>query len=272
MSAPRRIREEDREVYREEFPVVGEYKYLIVQADGINWLTNDDTGSENLAILHEMEVPGHSVHEYICSYFDPKVTFLDIGAHAGHYALRAAKAGCNVIAVEANPETAGILRFNRDLNHLKCTIWAFAAWDKVETVTITVPSHATLRNAEASVAGPLDFDPIAVRVLGQPLDNMPVKRIDLVKMDVEGADVHVFDGMHKLLTRCTPLIIHEDHLEVGTYSEAEIQRVYDRLTDDAGYEWYDIRELGVVSDMHGKYMVGKPGRFAGDIGRTGDSR
>lgn len=246
---------------RKDFPVVGEYKFLIVEADGIRWLLEDRTGNDSLTVLHEQDPPGESVHDFICSKFAPGVTFLDIGAHEGHYALRAALAGCNVIAVEANPETAGLLRFNRDLNQLRADVWGFAAWDRAEPVTISVPVKAKLRNGSASVASPASdgeaaYEGLSITVMGFPIDHMPItQHVDLIKMDVEGADLHVIDGMMETICADRPLLILESHLQYGTYTEGQMQSRYDELTRRAGYKWCDMRDLGVKTPF--MYVVGQ---------------
>lgn len=247
-----------REV-RREYPVVGEYRYAIIQADDLCWLVEDhESGNDGLAVHHEFAAAdGTSVHDFICSHFRPGLTFLDVGAHGGHYALRAASAGCKVIAVEANPETAGLLRFNRDLNQLDFDIWALAAWDKRDLLTITVPVNGMLRNAEASVAATDPGRPaLSILVPAWPLDDIPRPRIDLVKLDVEGADMHVIDGMMRLLTTDRPVIIWEGHTQYGSYTAADAQERMDMLSEAAGYQWADMAALGVTVPP-GAYAVGR---------------
>ena len=256
---------------RREVPVVGEYRWEILQADDLYWLVEDKLGNDSLTVLHEMDPPGVSVHDYICSWFTPGRVFLDVGAHEGHYALRAARAGCKVIAVEANPETAAVLRYNCLLNETDVTIWAFAAWDQPGTLEISLPPKAKLRCGSASVAAPGasedgPYTGTGITVAAMHLDAMDLDRLDVVKLDVEGSDLQVIDGMMETLVRCRPVIIHESHLQYHTYTEAQMQERYDELTDRAGYKWADIRDLGTETPY--MYAVGIPD---GDHGR-GDSR
>ena len=61
-----------------DVPVVGQYKQDIVQTpDGLRWVHGK--GSQDiLAIYHEMEPAGHSIHDYICDHFTPGLVFLDM--------------------------------------------------------------------------------------------------------------------------------------------------------------------------------------------------
>lgn len=249
------------------FPIVGYYTQEILKADDLMWIVGAGS-NDALAILHEMNPPGKSIHDYICRQFKPGKVFLDIGAHAGHYAIRAAVAGCTVYAVEANPETVQQLYLNCYLNKLvdKVQIWGFAAWDKRELLDFTVCHDAKMRNGSASVASPdadadgISYEPMGLTVAAVPLDDRldHLDRLDIVKMDVEGSDIHVIDGMLESLVRLKPLLLFENHEFYGTYTAHDMALRESWLTDRAGYSWLDAGELGVVMPGTDRYRIGTP--------------
>ena len=248
-----------------EVPIVGRYQQDIVRTkDGMLWISGK--GSQDaLAIHHEMLPEGHSIHDYICGHFAPGVAFLDIGAHVGHYALRAAKAGCQVIAVEGNPECAAQLRLNMVANKLTdVTVWALAAWDGYETLTFNAGPEDILMRSGGNSLMPIDGRGGAGRtdmkltVAAVPLDDplSLVDRLDLVKMDVEGADLRVLRGMRLALQRLRPKLIIEDHSLYDYFTPAEFDEAQEELTDLAGYAWTDARAEGVQGATN--YRIGVP--------------
>lgn len=245
-----------------EFPKVGTYRQDIVKSgDGLNWVIGRGS-QDGLAVNHEMVPAGNSIHDWICAQFKPGLVFLDIGAHVGHYTVRAAAAGCQVYAVEANPESAAQLRLNLHMNRLQATLWAFAAWDRRELLDYghTGPAGVTgmVRNGSATLASPAGHQPMGIKVAGLPLDVLlgQLGRLDIVKMDVEGADLQVIDGMMASLIDLKPLLIFESHLFYGTYTEDEMNDREHQLTIYGGYEWCDLTDLGVKSPE--RFRIGRP--------------
>lgn len=245
----------------EVIPKVGEYRQDILEQDGLRWLYGKGSG-DNLTVNHEMLPRGNSIHDYICAQFAPGVVFLDVGAHVGHYTVRAAAAGCDVHAVEANPECVAQLRLNLHINKLSATIWGFAAWDIVTPLEFfDGPRQPTLRNGSSSLAGPASNPvPKHLAVIGYPLDSilMNFDKLHMVKMDVEGADLHVMDGMIASLEVLRPLLILEDHEFTGCYTREEMAAREDRLASRCGYQWAWATELGVGSAE--RFRVGWPPR------------
>ena len=109
--------------------MAGEGKRNIVQAAGLKWQVGDEVDhGDRLGPYHEETVEGA-----VLDLLPEGGVFLDVGAHVGHYALRAAAKAGAVIAVECNPATAARLLGNIELNDISnVTVHQVAAWDKVE--------------------------------------------------------------------------------------------------------------------------------------------
>ena len=74
-------------------------------------------------------------------------------------------------------------------------------------------------------------------VRGPKLDDILAgeDEIRLIKIDTEGADLHVLAGLRETLARCQPAMIVERHDFLGYYQAADLFA----LLGDLGYRWRD---------------------------------
>jgi FkbM family methyltransferase len=159
--------------------------------------------------------------------------FLDVGAHVGHWSLRLASKASRVISVEANPVTASTLRRNRALNDLNnIEVLEFAAWDTDERLRLFDPYNQVAGGSTRVL--PAD-NGAAGTVMARRLDDvlLGIERLDLIKLDVEGADIHAIDGMAGLLAEYGPALFIELHDIYGYYTRAELEACLERN----GYTW-----------------------------------
>jgi FkbM family methyltransferase len=229
-------------------PVIlqGQHKLYVRSHDGLRWIIEPNTHDGFGPHHAEQEPFGNSVHDYIMGLIEPGSVFLDIGAHVGHYTLRAAKKGAKVLAVEANPATSARLLENIALNRLKnVTLLAMAAWDHRTVVHLAHGASEEVRSGGMRVLEEDTGTGISVPAL--PLDCLLLGRIDVVKIDTEGADIHILRGLHDTIAMHKPVLVVENHSYLGYYQEEELHREELALTDLAGYRWHDIAEFGVQS-------------------------
>lgn len=201
----------------------------IEEAAGLLWYVDDGT-DDGLGPEHEAGIEKLVLdllpHGRIRRYPDDGGLLLDVGAHVGHYTLRAAAAGHRVVAVEANPDTAGRLLANVTLNNLnsRVRIIPHPAWDKHESLTWR--AHNTVgRNGSGQVhadeTGHL-WPVVLDDVLGK-------ETVDVVKLDTEGAELHVLEGLRATLRRCRPILWIEDHVFTGRYTARGLTGMLDEL-------------------------------------------
>ena len=192
------------------------------------------------------------------------MTVVDVGAHTGYYSLlfakRVGRAG-RVIAFE--PEAVGLdyLRRNMALNeHQNVTIVPLALSDWSGTAAIAGKTYLcapgdfadarenssdrsdaaglAMRQAGRFDATPRTGVPIRTATFDELVPELGIRRLDFVKIDVEGAEWHVLKGMRASLERWSPgllLEIHPAQLKRSGQSESEVVR----LLDDLGY----VRQL-----------------------------
>jgi len=210
----------------------------IREADGLLWLdrgtgTGDALGFTN----HEAELK-----PIVDSLMPDGGVLLDVGAHVGHWSLRLAGKAEHVYAVEANPDTAKTLRRNLALNDIgNVTVLELAAWDEHTWLRLDDPGRqlagGSTRTLPINPEGHPTVGPEHGDVPAKRLDATPVlmeaERIDLVKLDVEGADLHALRGMSGLLAKHHPTLFIECHDYCGYYRRDELEQTL----RDLGYTW-----------------------------------
>ena len=137
---------------------------------------------------------------------------IDIGANVGHYTLRLAelvgRTG-RVIAVEPIAETFELLAANvtaQGLNNV--TLLNAAASDTSKIGSMTVPMRASgLRDYYGAT---LDSGVTGTSVMCLRFDGLDIQqRVKLVKVDAEGHEAAVLQGMIHLIERDRPVLIVE---------------------------------------------------------------
>ena len=146
--------------------------------------------------------------------------FLDVGAHIGYFSIKAARkvgAAGRVIAFEPNPETLQLLRDNVAADRAaNVTVEPVACTEREETLTLyaaAVANSGASSLAQSNSEGWGSQPPRQYKVPGRPIDavvrELDLKRVDAMKIDVEGAEVYVLRGAVETLKRFHPRVIVE---------------------------------------------------------------
>jgi FkbM family methyltransferase len=140
-------------------------------------------------------------------------TFVDVGAHVGTYAIRAARAVGNtgtIVAIEPNPATLDILRNHASqLKYSNITIVPVACGEK--------PGVLPLFSGPATNTGTTSFSSanagtenlvaeVEVRKLDDIVKQHELGRLDVLKIDTEGAETMVLRGASETIARFQPVI------------------------------------------------------------------
>jgi FkbM family methyltransferase len=144
----------------------------------------------------------------------PEDTIVDVGANYGMYTLGAAKrlAQGQVIAFEPDTRSMALLKQNVLINHFErrvtCLDVCVGKRDGTTDFYATVDSsfsgiHDTGRSQAT------DHLTLPVRALDSILNELAIEKVDLVKIDVEGAEWEVLQGATKTLEVSDPVIMLE---------------------------------------------------------------
>jgi FkbM family methyltransferase len=133
--------------------------------------------------------------------------FVDIGANVGLFSSIAAENGLHVTSFEPHPKIREVLKSNLHGRNAKIYPYGLSNASSEEKLFISDEpgSHSLSLESE-------EFVPIEVKAL----DELISEKIDLVKIDVEGAEMNVLKGMNGLLQNFKPDIIievDEEHLK-----------------------------------------------------------
>lgn len=186
-----------------------------------------------------------SPEPYIVAYFrsilHPDSIVFDIGAYIGVYTFVAREileTGM-IHAFEPNPESAKRIEEaieRNDVSRIQLNNLALGDYiGKVQFSVNLTPVQSSIHH-HPSQGGPVE---IPITTLDQYCSEREIGRIDLLKIDVEGAELMVLRGAEKMIEMVSPLIIAELHKRESRrfgYTVAETIQ----FLSDAGYSLYRV--------------------------------
>src|SRR3990172_4293664 len=136
--------------------------------------------------------------------------FVDIGANGGMHTIPSArKMKGKVIAIEPEPKNFEILKKNIGLNKLKNVIALNkGCFSKKGKLTFYLDDGIGGHSFVNKNIGHKHIK-INVDTLDNILKKLNIGQVDLIKVDVEGAEINVFRGAKKTLKRHHPKIVFE---------------------------------------------------------------
>ncbi|WP_428699226.1 FkbM family methyltransferase [Stappia sp.] len=168
------------------------------EADGLRFRLYPGSNYDDRKIMARRRLPERAEHDMLARHLVKGTVFVDIGANIGSYALQAARRGAQVLAVEANPETAGRLAFNVAANRLdEIVVATVAVGEAPGTMQLwsepTNCGFATLVEDLTTGEWAGDWSPrtVTVRPLANLLAAHGIGRVDVLKVDVEGFEDRV---------------------------------------------------------------------------------
>lgn len=144
-------------------------------------------------------------------YFDfkPGQVVVEVGAFVGHFTLRAAELvgeSGRVVAVEAIEENYRLVQRNVTENNLShVTVFHCAAWKEKGTITLVRESEQKASIVKELIHGdtPHEVPCNSIDGLMEELDLIP----DFVRIQVNGAEMEVLEGMERLLVHRPKILI-----------------------------------------------------------------
>jgi FkbM family methyltransferase len=187
----------------------------------------------------------------------PGHIFFDAGAHTGLFALLASRcigASGNIVAFEPHPVNAKQLRVHLAMNSiLNCRVVQAAVSDTVGSSHIHDMGQSTMFQLD-------DVGSVAsgkrVRVPTTTLDAEAAKHgfPDVVKVDVEGAELLVLQGANRVLSEKKPILFIEVH------TEAIARELYTRLAG-FGYSFTTLAGESITDLKWHRFVVARCGWY-----------
>lgn len=201
-------------------------------------------GSFNMYVMKgDQSVSPHLVNNgyweaWITSWFDRNTTaemlFYDIGANTGYYSFFAASKGATVYAFEPNPRYAHMMIESSKRNELDVTVvpCALSNYDGEAVLNIPLQLHGSASLNE--IPPGYEFEQVTVSCFKfDSLDPLAVNVPILVKIDAEGEEERVWEGMKEFRETYSPTFLIE--VTPGAYSDA----FYDDLFAYGLVTWID---------------------------------
>jgi FkbM family methyltransferase len=215
---------------------------MFINVDGVKYrLISYDT----LSILAYLEL-------WMDRYLDVKddQVFIDVGAHVGKYALRIAKRNPRsmVIAIEPGHMQFSALIEGIKENKLNNVIpLNIAAWDSATRIKLMIYS-ATGTSSVMNMPGGghlIRVENVDAKPLDDVVDELDIKHVDWVKIDVEGAELHVLRGFRNGIIKFKPRVV----IEIKEFNRREVFKFF----EEVNYTCHHIPE-----DESGEYFICVP--------------
>jgi FkbM family methyltransferase len=178
--------------------------------------------------------------------FQP-MTILDVGAATGHFCVVATRLFPNaeVYAFEPALRQRILLSRNGKLNRVeRLHIEPLGLWSHRDTLAFRTVGAESSFASVSRFQGILDFpEKVPVVSLDQWVSENQIERIDLIKMDAEGAEVEILQGAETTLQRFHPrLLVQAYHLREGV-------RTFERCAEMLKHYSYTVDEYAPPSGL-----------------------
>lgn len=138
----------------------------------------------------------------------PGMRCVDVGANCGYFAMLMASLGGKVTAFEPQPEMFALLTKSAPVNGLDVKSHASACSNVRGDALLRVEAHCKGGACVVEHNGGIDSTPGTIVVPAQPLDDV-CDVADFIKIDAEGHEPHIWDGMARILSECSPVVCLE---------------------------------------------------------------
>jgi FkbM family methyltransferase len=178
----------------------------------------------------------------------PGSVVVDAGANVGQYSLIASSAvGPTGVVHAFEPVQKNLLRVQAHVERNQATnvkLNKLALWHEAAELSFGLPPGDDVNDGSYSVGAAHDsatpvVDAIAVRFDDYAKDHV-VGRVELVKMDIEGAELSALRGMTETLQRDKPILLMEVNRKACSQLGYDPEALWELLVKQLGYQPWKI--------------------------------
>jgi FkbM family methyltransferase len=184
--------------------------------------------------LHEFSTMIETIHWHTLHprYLGAGSTVLDLGANYGHFALAVTQRfGCHCVAIEPSPECFAAIPDSAKISKLQIGI-AGAAGQMPFHIAAPSPTLRLPRSVASSFVFPVEqAQTIEIQVISLPelVKQLAWSRVDLIKIDIEGAEIEVLNACPDDFLRRIAQISVEFHDFCGITPLSDVRYTLRRL-------------------------------------------
>lgn len=197
--------------------------------------------------------------KFVTRFLKPGMVFFDAGANFGQYTLLAANCvGPNgtVHSFEPNTRMFTELRFNVELNGLTdvCTLNNLAIANTQGTAKLSQYEpgsevYCSLGTHQRGKSPIIGNEEVKTTTFDAYISNKGLPHIDLIKMDIEGAELLALQGGENLLSqKKAPVIVLEISQKNASGFGYTVQHIWDFL-EQLGYSIYNFNRRGRICGL-----------------------
>jgi len=199
----------------------------VVNVNGYNLalLPNDDGISTELALFNTHE-PLNT--ELLTQNLKKGMVCFDVGANIGYYTLLESKMVGDegkVIAIEPSPINFKQLQKNIQNEKAKnVELYQIAGGDQNSTIKFLLDPHSNLSRIisnEEKVREKGEIVDVPMKKLDSFLEASTIKTLDFIRMDVEGYEFNILEGMRNSIKKFRPAIQMEVHTRILGYEKTQ---------------------------------------------------
>jgi len=209
--------------------------------------------------------------EVLLSFVKEDTVFLDIGANLGFFTLQVGRRVLRqgrVYSFEPHPKLLNLLRWNVHLNGLTGTVscFPFGLSDQNSPAKFAYPIGHLGGGAVGDLPDNADFDIVDSEL--RRLDDVlgPDFVCDLVKIDVEGHELNVLNGMRRVVDNSPEIKILFEKLAPNLGTEDTFEEYF----RESGFNLYQVLDdssldelvAGSLKERSGYVLAARPGAIA----------
>ncbi len=199
----------------------------------------------------------HEFREFLFlhRYLKPEMVFVDVGANMGEYSLFAAKrlTRGKVISFEPLPSIRAIFEENVKINGFQESIeiypWGLSSQEEILNIHEFEDVHEGLATIYPGVRKIKFTVQVQLKRLDDVVSVSHLKRIDFVKIDIEGGELKALKGCRKVIELYRPVFmieINQETYKTAGYTVDDVLEFFLSLK----YQPFDITKRGGIEKCH----------------------